>query len=125
MGSKRNVRRVRQKKPNGAPLVINPKSQTFSVDGPSSSVEVTITALPNQTCVYRFDWLRFPTAGKEAVVSAHVHLKQGPSNGDSLPLVRRSSLVGNTIVSSSRLRSHQVEHVDDFSFVGKIVERSK
>ncbi len=112
------------------PLVVNPITRDYRISGPTTEIVIQITACPNESVQYHFDWQRHPATGKTAACEGQVTLKRNAARkaADTLATVRAHSdgrvYAGVTTGGYWRqsLKKYQLHDVDDFEFSGRILE---
>ena len=114
------------------PLVEQPISKQFVLEGGTSKIEVTVVACPNQAVKYRFDWPRKPANGVTARCRGQVTLlrRTAKKAADQLPTITALSsgqvYAGSTDGNDSyvQLKGYQLHEVDDFDFWGEVSEEA-
>lgn len=124
---------VRQLRRSDRPLVEDPVTKTFTVQGRRSRVEIEVTACPGQWVEYKSTWTQRPPAGIVAVCEGQVtlHKKAQGRRGDALRTIR-SVADGYFYAGAGRssgyngqfMHSFQLNDIDDFEFYGRIQETS-
>lgn len=81
--------------PFNMPLVGNPTTRNFRISGLRSEIVIRLTAAPNQSVIYEFEWARRPPRGILATARFQVGLlrRATNANADRLKIVTIGSMV--------------------------------